>query len=186
MRRNRLSVRSRITVGQKLPENWEEKVSNFRQFVSRRKEELAIQADRVFNMKEQLTQLELKAFLYEPLVTRKETSQFSLRAQSPGKSRSQWSSLREKQCKKENLPNGVVVYYHKKGWMDRDQMAVWGEKVWLPDLCPSSTEPLCSFSTVSGHILMKVFATPKLDKKQLPQGFLEAYNQDIAAIRHFC
>ena len=55
MRRNRLSVRSRITVGQKLPENWEEKVTNFRQFVSRRKEELAIQADRVFNMKEQLT-----------------------------------------------------------------------------------------------------------------------------------
>ena len=61
-------------MGQKLPENWEEKVTNFRQFVSRRKEELAIQADRVFNMKEQLTQLELKAFLYEPLVTRKETS----------------------------------------------------------------------------------------------------------------
>ena len=52
MRRNRLSVRSRTTVGQKLPENWEEKVRNFHQFVSRRKKELAIQADRVFNMDE--------------------------------------------------------------------------------------------------------------------------------------
>ena len=50
MRRNRLSVRSRTTVGQKLPNDWEEKVTNFRQFVSRRKEELNIQADRVFNM----------------------------------------------------------------------------------------------------------------------------------------
>ena len=29
MRRNRLSVRSRTTVGQKVPENWEEKVMNF-------------------------------------------------------------------------------------------------------------------------------------------------------------
>ena len=39
MRRNRLSVRSRTTVGQKLPNDWEEKVTNFCQFVSRRKDE---------------------------------------------------------------------------------------------------------------------------------------------------
>ena len=51
MHRNCLAVRSR-TVGQKLPENWEEKVGNFRQFVSRRKEEIPIQADHVFNMDE--------------------------------------------------------------------------------------------------------------------------------------
>ena len=38
MRRNRLSVRSTTTVGQKLPNDWEEKVTNFRQFVSRRKD----------------------------------------------------------------------------------------------------------------------------------------------------
>ena len=31
---------------------------------------------------------------------------------------------------KKNLPNGVVVHCHNKGWMDRDGMAVWGEKVW--------------------------------------------------------
>ena len=52
MCRNRLSVRSRATVGQKLPDNREEKVTNFHQFVSRRKEELAIKADGVFNMDE--------------------------------------------------------------------------------------------------------------------------------------
>ena len=52
MRRNRLSVRARTTVGQKLTDGWEEKVVNFREFVSRRKEELGIQADRIFNMDE--------------------------------------------------------------------------------------------------------------------------------------
>ena len=52
MRRNCLSVRSKTTVGQKLLESWEEKVTNFHQFVSRRKEEPAIQADCVFNMDE--------------------------------------------------------------------------------------------------------------------------------------
>ena len=121
MRRNRLSVRSRITVGQKLPENWEEKVTNFRQFVARRKEELAIQADRVFNMKEQLTQLELKAFLYGPLVTRKETSLFSLRAQSPGKSWSQWSSLRELKNNARKKTSPIVWLFtttKKDGWIE--------------------------------------------------------------------
>ena len=52
MRRNKLSVLSRTTVAQKLPRDWEERVTNFRQFVSRRKDELNIQADRVFNMDE--------------------------------------------------------------------------------------------------------------------------------------
>ena len=33
---------------------------------------------------------------------------------------------------KEDLPNGVVVHCHKKGWMDKDGMAMWGEKVWRP------------------------------------------------------
>lgn len=37
-------------MGQRLPENWEEKVTNFHQFVSRQKEELVIQADHIFNM----------------------------------------------------------------------------------------------------------------------------------------
>ena len=52
MRWNRLSVHSRTTVGQKLPNDWEEKVTNFRQFVSQRKDELNIQADCILNMDE--------------------------------------------------------------------------------------------------------------------------------------
>ena len=86
-------------MGQKLPENWEEKVTNFHQFVSRRKEELAIQADRVFNMDEvpmsfdapysrtvDTIQLELKAFLCQPPAMKKQALLLSLRALRPGKS----------------------------------------------------------------------------------------------------
>ena len=36
---------------------------------------------------------------------------------------------KRKTMPKENVPNGVVIHYHKKVWMDRDGMAVWGEKV---------------------------------------------------------
>jgi len=52
MAQNHLSVRARTTVGLKLPDDREEKVVNFRKFVSQRKEELGIQADRAFNINE--------------------------------------------------------------------------------------------------------------------------------------
>ena len=40
--------------------------------------------------------------------------------------------FKRKTMPKENLPDGVVFHCHNKGWMDRDGMAVWGEKVWRP------------------------------------------------------
>ena len=91
MRQNRLSVCSRTTVGQKLPDDWEEKVTNFSQFVSRRKDELNIQADWIKCqcllmrlIPELLIQLELRAFLCQPLVTRKQASLWYSSAQSQG------------------------------------------------------------------------------------------------------
>ena len=102
MRRNRLSVRSRTTVGQKLLENWEEKVRNFHQFVSRRKEELAIQADRVFNMDEVpmsfdapyakvllfISKLQLICFDFHLLPPKKHSPQLSLNLKNGGLQRS--------------------------------------------------------------------------------------------------
>ena len=51
MRRNCLSVCTRTTVCQKLPDDLEEKLTNF---VKRRKTELEIDGDKVFNMDEVL------------------------------------------------------------------------------------------------------------------------------------
>ena len=97
MRRNRLSVRSRTTVGQKLPSDWEEKVTNFRQFVSQRKDELNIRAERFSTwmkcqcplmrlIPELLIQPELRAFLCQLLVSRKQASPLYSCVQSQGKS----------------------------------------------------------------------------------------------------
>ena len=52
MRQNRLSMHSGTTVGQKLPENWEEKVKNFHQFFRKERRSLPSKQDRVFNMDE--------------------------------------------------------------------------------------------------------------------------------------
>ena len=111
MRRNRLSVHSRTTVGQKLPENWEEKVTNFHQFVSRRKEELAIQADRIFNMDEVPMSFDAPysrtvdttgAESVPVSTTGHEKTGFTvvLACSETGKSSSQWSSSKEKPYQK--------------------------------------------------------------------------------------
>lgn len=31
---------------------------------------------------------------------------------------------------KEDIPQGVIVHVHDKGWMDQDGMKIWFEKVW--------------------------------------------------------
>ena len=125
MRRNRLSVGSRTTVRQKLPENWEEKVTNFCQFVSRRKEELAKQADRVFNMDEVPMSFDAPysrtvettgAESVPVLTTGHEKTGFTvvLACSESGKKLKPMVIFKKKTMPKENLPNGVVVHCHKK------------------------------------------------------------------------
>jgi len=136
-------VHSKPTVGQKLPESWEEKVTNFHQFVSRRKEELAIQADCVFNMDEVPMSFDAPhsrtvdttgAESVPVSTTGHEKTGFTvvLACSESRKKLKPMVIFERKTMPKENVPNGVVVHCHSKGWMDRDGMAVWGEKVWHP------------------------------------------------------
>ena len=174
MRQNRLSMHSRTTVGQKLPDNWEEKVTNFHQFASQRKEELAIQAGRVFNMDEVPMSFDAPYSrtvdttgaesipVSTTWVMRKQALLLSLHALSPGKSSSQWSSSKEKPCRKKSSPMvWLSTATTKDGWIEMEWL--YGvRKFGIPDLCPSLT--------VSAHILTKVFATlSKLNTKQLLQ-----------------
>ena len=141
MRRNRLSVRARTTVGQKLPDDWEEKVVNFRKFVSRRKEELGIQADRIINMDEvpmsfdapHSRTVDSTGAQSVPVSTtghKKTGFTVVLACSESGKKLKPVVIFKRKTMPKEKLPDGVVLHCHGKGWMDRDGMAVWGEKVW--------------------------------------------------------
>ena len=139
---------------QKLPDDWEEKVANFHQFVLRRKEELGIQGDRVFNMDEVpmsfdapfpelLMQPELKLFLFTVVLACSES----------GKKLKPMVIFKRKTMPKENLLDGVVVHCHKKGWMDRDGMAVWGEKVWRArPVSFFNRTSLLIFDSFSAHI----------------------------------
>ena len=202
MRRNRLSVRSRTTVGQKLPENWEEKVTNFHQFVSRRKEQLAIQADRVFNMDEVPMSFDAPysrtvdttgAESVPVSTTGHEKTGFTvvLACSETGKKLKPMVIFKRKTMPKENLPDGVVVHCHKKGWMDRDGMAVWGEKVWRPrPVSFFDRTSLLIFDSFSAHIDEGVRNTFKTEHKTttavIPGGLTKKLQPlDISVNRSF-
>lgn len=126
-RRNCLYVCLRTTVGQKPLENWEEKVTNFRQFVSQRKKQLAIKADCVFNMDK--VPMSFDAPYSRTLDT---TGAESVPVSTTGHEKTGFTVVlacsestkklkpmvifKRKTMLKENLPNGVVVHCHKKGW----------------------------------------------------------------------
>lgn len=38
--------------------------------------------------------------------------------------------FKRKTMPKENIPSGIVVHVHKKGWMDENGMKLWIDKIW--------------------------------------------------------
>ena len=176
MRRNRLSMCARTTVGQKLPDDWEEKVVNFREFVLRRKEELGIQADRVFNTDEvpsvdaphSRTVDSTGAESIPVSTTGHKKTGFTvvLACSESGKKLKPMVIFKRKTMPKEKLPDGVVVHCHGKGWMDRGGMAVWGEKVWRPrPVSFFNRTSLLIFDSFSAHINEDVQNTFKNEHK---------------------
>ena len=115
-----------------------------RKFVSQRKvQELAIKADRVFNMDEvpmsfdapYSRTVETTGAESVPVsTTGHEKTGFTivLACSESRKKLKPMVIFKRKAMPKEDLPNGVVVHCHKKGWMDKDGMAMWSEKVWRP------------------------------------------------------
>ena len=195
MRQNRLSMRLRTTVGQKLPENWEEKVL-------RRKEELAIQADRVFNVDEVPMSFDAPysrtvdttgAESIPVSTTGHEKTGFTvvLACSETGKKLKPMVIFKRKTMPKENLPDGVVVHCHNKGWMDRDGMAVWGEKVWRPrPVSFFDRTSLLIFDSFSAHIDEGVRNTFKTEHKTttavIPGGLTKKLQPlDISVNRSF-
>ena len=164
MRRNRLSERSRNTVGQKLLSDWEEKVTNFRQFVSRRKDELNIQADHVFKMDEVPVSFDApysrtvdttRAESIPLSTTSHEKTSFTvvLACSELGKKLKPIVIFKRKTMPNENLPAGVVVHCHNKGWMDRHGMALWGVQVWrATPVSFFDRTSLLIFDSFSAHI----------------------------------
>ena len=78
--------------------------------------------------------------------------------------------FKRKTMPKENFPNGVVVHCTtKEGWMDRERMAVWGEKERPRSVSFFDRTSLLIFDSFRVHIDKGVRNTLKLNTKQLLQ-----------------
>ena len=130
-------IRSCQMTGRRIPG---ERITNFRQFVSRRKDELNIQADHVFKMDEVPISFDAPysrtvdttgAESIPVSTTSHKKTGFTvvLACSELGNKLKPIVIFKRKTMPKENLPAGVV-HCHNKGWMDRHGMAVWGAQVW--------------------------------------------------------
>ena len=202
MCRNQLSVHTRTTVGQQLPDDWETKVESFREFVRRRKTDLGITGDSIFNTDEvpmcfdapySRTVDETGVNTVPITTTGNEKTHFTvvLACSETGKKLKPLVIFKRKTLSKENVPNGVVVHCQSKGWVDRDGMAVWAEKVWrrrpVPFFNRTSLLLLDSFSV---HLHKDVCGNLKKEHKTttavIPGGLTKVLQSlDISVNRSF-
>lgn len=136
MRRKQLSIRSRTTVCQTLPADFEEKLVNFRAYCIDKVADYNISPDSVINMDEVPLTFDLPL---NRTVEKRGTKTISIKTTShekasftcvlsctaPGFLLPSMLIFKRKTMPKENFPKGIVIKVNEKGWMDNDMMKSW-------------------------------------------------------------
>ena len=141
LRRKNFALRQKTKIAQKLPEDLDQKITNFHSFVikSRRKENYELvhtgnmdetpvwfdmPSARTVNAKGEKTVL--------VNTTGHEKSRFTvvLACLADGTKLKPMVIFKRKTLPKVNFPPGVLIHCHPKGWMDEAGMKLWVEKVW--------------------------------------------------------
>uniref|UniRef100_A0A8C3UMK4 HTH CENPB-type domain-containing protein n=1 Tax=Catharus ustulatus TaxID=91951 RepID=A0A8C3UMK4_CATUS len=141
MKRRQLSIRTRTTVCQRLPVDYEEKVVSFRSYCKSKITENNIEAKHIINMDEvpltfdmPLTRtVEKTGTPTVPVrTTGNEKTSFTvvLGVSSDGQKLSPMVIFKRKTFPKEKFPNGIVVAVNTKGWMHEDVMKTWLKEVY--------------------------------------------------------
>lgn len=139
MRRNNLSMRARTTVGQRLPDDWEKKLDDFREFVHKEISQHDLSPDDVINMDEvpmvfdippTRSVAEVGVKTVAVATTGHERTSFTvvLACTAGGQKLKPMLIFKRATMPREQLPSGVVVTCNKKGWMNTDVMGIWTDK----------------------------------------------------------
>ena len=137
MRRRNLSIRTRTTVSQLLPKDYQEKLATFRAYCKNKITEKKIHPEHIINMDEIPLTFDIPV---NRTVEKRGTSTVSIR--TTGKEKSSFTVVlachangqklppmvifKRKTLPKEHFPAGVVIKDNPKGWMDG-----WGEDEWV-------------------------------------------------------
>lgn len=139
MKRNGLSVRARTTVGQRLPDEWETKLKDFKEFVKKEVDELRLNPDDIVNMDEVPMSFDIPACRTVEEVGKKtvgvtttghERTCFTvvLACTASGKKLKPMVIFKRVTMPREKLPKGIEVVCNKKGWMNEEVMKDWVDK----------------------------------------------------------
>lgn len=140
MKRNRLTVRAVSSVGQKLPDDWEQQMMNFVDFVSKNKEAYSLQhignMDEVpvtFDMPSKFTVDQKGSSDVRVATTGAEKSRFTvvLCVTADGYKLPAYVIFRRKTIPKRSFPQNVIVSANEKSCMTSSETLLWFEKVWL-------------------------------------------------------
>ena len=142
MKRNNLSIRCKTTLAQRLPADFEEKASIFREFCQTKITEKNIHHDNIFNMDEVSIPFDMPAnhtieqvgAKSVPIMTtgnEKTSCTVVLACSSSGLKLPPMVIFKRKTLPKGKFPDGVVVKANEKGWMDEKLMQAWVGEVFI-------------------------------------------------------
>jgi len=140
LKRYGFSMRRKTKIGQKLPVHLDEKLLEFQRFIIKKRKQFEYEFCEIGNMDEtpiyfdmvgNLTIEERNAKTVQIRTTGNEKNRFTcvLTVLANGTKLPPIVIFKGKQMPK-NLPSGIVVLMHPKGWMDESGMKIWFNKVW--------------------------------------------------------
>lgn len=165
MQRNRLSIRARTTLCQKLPADFQAKVDSFREFVKKQVTEYNVSPDHIINMDEvPLTfDIPMGRSVAEKgqksvniVTTGHEKSHFTvvLACCGDGSKLPPMVIFKRKTMPKDESPPTVVVAVNEKGWMNQEMMNLWLTKCYTkrPDGFFKTRKALLVMDSMRAHI----------------------------------
>lgn len=142
MKRRNLSIRTRTTVSQQLPKDYQEKLANFRAYCKKKITEKKIRPEHITNMDEVPLTFDIPVNrTVEKTGTRtvsirttgNEKSSFTvvLGCQANGQKLLPMVIFKRKTLPKEKFPAGVIIKANPKGWMDEEKMSEWLREIYV-------------------------------------------------------
>lgn len=141
MKRKNLSVRMRTTVGQKLPDDWEEKQKGFLEYFLKLRNDGDYDLKHIINMDEvplmfdcppNKTVQEKNSTTVSIATTGHEKTSMTvvLACCADGSKLKPMVIFKRKTMPKDDFPTGIVIEVNEKGWMNKNVMIKWLDEVW--------------------------------------------------------
>jgi len=141
VKRNGLSLRTRTKISQKMPEEYEQKIMAFHQFIINARKQSLFELNQIGNMDEVPLTFDVPS---NKSVDVKGTKTVTIK--TTGHEKPHYTAVlaccaddtklppllvfKRKTLPKEKLPDGIHVIVQHKGWIDEAGVKVWMEKVW--------------------------------------------------------